>query len=187
MPLRVADVSSEHLQRLDGMPWFQSHWPLDRRDQAIAACIAYLKQYGERFRENEGSRAIRAKPGATWNDQAVLAFDPLDHPATAADVAAGRAIFSLEGAGAEVRRVPMPSFPVEARWRKLEVLADDGPGVPAIDARKVDRRYLEKLQTGRVWQSEEVREGDRWRRYYGFVGHHVMTRVDGEEIEFPAP
>ncbi|MGP0066136.1 MAG: hypothetical protein ACLQGP_21365 [Isosphaeraceae bacterium] len=169
------------------MPWFQSHWPLARRDQTIAACIAYLKQYGERFRESEGSRAIRAKRAAIQNDQAVLAFDPLDHPATADDVDAGRAIFSLEGAGAKVRCAPMPSFPVEARWTKLEVFADDCPGVPAVDARKVDRRYIEKLQTGWVWQAEEVRKGDRWRRYYGFVGHHILTRVDGEEIELPAP
>ena len=54
MPLRVADVACAHLHRLDGMPWFQSHWPLAKRDQTIAACITYLKQYGERFRENGG-------------------------------------------------------------------------------------------------------------------------------------
>lgn len=187
MPLRVADVICERLQRLDGMPWFQSHWPLARRDQALAACVAYLKHYGDRFRESEASRAIRAKSGLLWDDGAVLAFDPLDHPATAADVAAGRAIFSLEGSGAEVRRVPMPAFPVKARWTKLEVLADDGPDARAIDAGKADRRYIEKLQTGWVWQAEEVRDGDRSRRYYGFVGRHVLTRVDGEEIELLVP
>ena len=46
---------------------------------------------------------------------------------------------------------------------------------------------IEGLQTGLVWQAEEVREGDRWRRYYGFVGRHALTRVPAEEIEFPAP
>ena len=115
--------------------------------------------------------------GPGRNDRAVLGFDPLDRLATAAEIAAGRAIFSLEGTGAEVRRLPMPSFPVKARWTKLEVLADDGPGVRAINAKNVDRRYIEGLQTGWVWQAEEVREGNRWRRYYGFVGHHVLTRV----------
>ena len=45
----------------------------------------------------------------------------------------------------------------------------------------------EALQTGRVWQAEEVREGDRWRRYYGFVGRHALTRVAAEEIEFLTP
>jgi hypothetical protein len=43
------------------------------------------------------------------------------------------------------------------------------------------------LQTGRVWQAEEVREGDRWRRYYGFVGRHIMARVADDEIELIAP
>ena len=46
---------------------------------------------------------------------------------------------------------------------------------------------IERLQTGRVWQAEEVREGDRWRRYYGFVGRHALTRVAAEEIEFLTP
>ena len=49
-----------------------------------------------------------------------------------------------------------------------------------------DRPDIEGMQTGRVWQAEEVREGDRWRRYYGFVGRHALTRVPAEEIEFPA-
>ena len=48
-----------------------------------------------------------------------------------------------------------------------------------------DRPYIEGMQTGRVWQAEEVREGDRWRRYYGFVGRHALARVPAEEIEFP--
>ncbi len=57
--------------------------------------------------------------------KAVLTFDPLSHPARAADVAAGRAIFSLQADGAEVRRVPMPSLPFDARWTKLDVFSDD--------------------------------------------------------------
>ena len=42
-----------------------------------------------------------------------------------------------------------------------------------------------RMQTGRIWQAEEVREGDRWRRFYGFVGRHALTRVPAEEVEFP--
>lgn len=187
MPLRVADQVCEQLQRLDGIPRFQKQWPLEKRDQALAACIAYLKQYGERFRENEASRALqRAEPGTPRHEFAFLAFDPLDRPATAADVAEGRAIFSLAGAGTEVRRLPLPSFPLRARWTKLEVFPNEPPIMRVYDAEGREHPATEELQTGRVWQAEEVREGTRWRRYYGFAGRHALTRVVDEEIEFRA-
>ena len=38
---------------------------------------------------------------------------------------------------------------------------------------------------GWVWQAEEVRRGDRWERYYGFVGPHVIARIPADEIELP--
>ena len=87
MPLRMADMACETLEQLDGIPRFQKQWPLAKRDEAIAATVAYLTRYGERFRENAASRAIRAEePGIPNHEQAILAFDPLDHPATADDV-----------------------------------------------------------------------------------------------------
>jgi hypothetical protein len=188
MPLRVADLACEKLEQLEGIPRFQKQWSLARRDEAIAATIAYLKQYGERFRENEASRAIQAAgPGGPRHERAVLAFDPLDHPATAGDVAAGRAIFSLEGKGAEVRRIELPTFPIDARWTKLEVFPNDPPIMRTYDAQGHEVPNTEGLQAGRVWQAEEVREGGRWRRYYGFVGRHALTRVAAEEIELPSP
>jgi hypothetical protein len=188
MPLRVADLVCEDLQALEGIPRFQKQWPLAKRDQAIGACMAYLKQYGERFRENAAARAIRgAEPGGPGHERVVLAFDPLDHPATAEEVAAGRAIFSLDRAGAEVRRLPLPSFPLDARWTKLEVFPDDPPKIQWFDDEGHAFTNTAALQEGRVWQAEEVRAGDRWRRYYGFVGRHALTRVAAEEIEFPAP
>ena len=150
--------------------------------------MAYLNQFGERFRENAASRAIRAaEPGGPRHARAVLAFDPLDHPATAEEVAAGRAIFSLDRARAEVRRFPLPSFPLEARWTKLEVFPDDPPSVRLFDTEGHELPNTEALQQGRVWQAEEVREGDRWRRYFGFAGRHALTRVAAEEIEFLTP
>jgi len=188
MPLRVADLACEKLQELEGIPRFQKQWPLAKRDEATLACMAYLKQYGERFRENEASRAIqRAEPGGPRYETAVLAFDPLDHPASAADVASGRAIFSLDAAGAEVRRFTLPSFPLDARWTKLEVFPNDPPITRLYDEDGHEVPNTEALQTGRVWQAEEVREGNRWRRYYGFVGRHALTRVAAEEIEFLTP
>ena len=187
MPLRVADEVCEKLERLEGVPRFQKQWPLAKRDEAIAATVAYLKQWGERFRENEASRAIQAaEPGGRRHEWAILAFDPLDHPATADDVAAGRAIFSLDGKGAEVRRIALTSFPIDARWTKLEVFPNEPPIMRMYDAEGHEHPNIEGLQTGRVWQAEEVREGDRWRRYYGFVGRHALTRVPAEEIELDA-
>ncbi len=159
MPLRMADLACEKLEQLEGIPRFQKHWPLARRDEAIAATVAYLRRYGERFRENAASRAIRSEePGIPGHEQAILAFDPLDHPATAEDVAGGRAIFSLDGAGAEVRRVALPSFSIKARWTKLEVFPEDPPFMQISDGKGHSRPDIEGMQTGRVWQAEEVRE-----------------------------
>jgi hypothetical protein len=187
-PLRVADEVCEQLQMLMGVPHFRKEWPLARRDEAIAACAAYVTRYGDRFRENAAARAIRAAdPAAQMFEKALLAFDPLDHPATAEEVAAGRAIFSLVGDGAEVRRVPLPSFPIAARWTKLAVFPDEPPVMTLSDGQGHSIPNIEGLQTGRVWQAEEVRKGDGWRRFYGFVGRHALTRVPAEEIEFVPP
>jgi hypothetical protein len=186
MPLRMCDLVCEMLAGLEGMPRLQKQWPIPKRDEAIAATVAYLKQYGERFRENAASHAIRALgPSVLYYKSTILVFDPLDHPATAVDVAEGRAIFSLDGAGVEVRRVALPSFPIDARWTKAEVFPDEFHG-RIVDADGHSRPDIEGLQTGRVWQAEEVREGDRWRRFYGFVGRHALTRVPADEIEFLA-
>ena len=185
--LRMADMACEALEQLEGIPRFKKPWPIAKRDEAIAATVAYLTRYGERFRENAAARAIRARePGFPNHEGAILAFDPLDRPATAADVAEGRAIFSLDGAGAEVRHVALPTFPMSARWTKLEVFADDPPFMSVTNDKGNNHPYIEGMQTGRVWQAEEVREGDRWRRFYGFVGRHALTRVPAEEVEFPA-
>jgi hypothetical protein len=173
------------LQRLDGIPRFQKHWPIAQRDAALAACVAYLKQYGERFRENGAARAIRAaEPGIPGHEQPILAFDPLDHPATPDDVAAGRAIFTLAGTGVEVRRADLPALPLDARWTKLTVFQDD-PNIPrSFDAEGNELSNIELLQAGRVWQAEEVHEGNHWRCYYGFAGRHALTRVAADEIVF---
>ena len=48
------------------------------------------------------------------------------------------------------------------------------PGKPAIQYR----------QKGTVWQAEEVRIGDRWQRYFGFVGAGGMNCVPADQIAF---
>ena len=40
-------------------------------------------------------------------------------------------------------------------------------------------------QRGTVWQAEEIRSGNTWKRYFGFVGRHTIAKVPAEEIDFP--
>ena len=183
MPIRLADRYASTLQSLGGMPRFEYYWPEAKRDEVIAACATFLRRYGDQFRYREVARSLyEAETFQPRQLNAILAFDPLDHPATPADVREGRAIFSLDAA--ESRRWPMPSFPLKARWTAIEV-AEDDPTLRVISqAGKRTRNAVERLQEGTVWQAEEAREDGKWRRYYGFVGPHVVARVPAEEIEF---
>ena len=36
---------------------------------------------------------------------------------------------------------------------------------------------------GLIWQAEEVLQEGKWRRYYGFVGNHVIAKVPAEEVD----
>jgi hypothetical protein len=187
MPIRLGDKYAWKLQQVAGFPRLELYWPRELRDRVIAEAIDRLARYGERFRTTEVSRALYEKaPFYPRHQQAVLVFAPLDRPATAEDVAAGRAILAA-GAGAEVRRWSMPAVPMEGRWMELEVPPDDPylrqyDRVPAMHSPQLDYP-----QRGLVWQAEEVREGGRWRRYYGFVGRHEIARVQAEEMDFPSP
>ncbi len=168
---RRCDLLALKVSALEGSPRIELYWPEPRRDAAVAACIMYLKLFGPLLtadvRPGEPDAAPR-KPQ--------LRFATLGRPATGADVAANRAIFSLEGQG-ETRLVKFPGFPQPARWltlkdSPLEVPFDDGVSRHEYDT------------AGHVWQAEEVRKGDRWERYYGFVGRHTIARAPADEIEF---
>jgi hypothetical protein len=187
MTLRLRDLYAWKLQQVRGFPRFELHWSPDLRDRMIAAVMDRLKQYGDRFKTTDVSQSLYEKaPFYPRHIKAVLVFPVLDHPATPDDVAAGRAIFSL-APSKEVRQWPLPAFPMEARWSALEIPADD-PGLGSYDPSKgKPTAQIQYLQGGLVWQAEEVREGDRWRRYYGFVGRHDVAKVPAEQIDFPAP
>jgi hypothetical protein len=173
-PFRNCDLLASKLSELEGSPRCELFWPEARRDEAVTACVAYVKRYGGRF-------TAEAPPGALdGRSPAHLTFPVLDRPATREDVAAARAIFSLEGQG-ETRLARLPALPQRARWVTLK----DTP---------IERTYypggitLQKYDTdGYVWQAEEVRQGDRWERFYGFVGRHVIARAPASEIEFASP
>ena len=73
--------------------------------------------------------------------------------------------------GPSVRRFPLPSFPLGPSGRSWKSSLAIPPSCGVLDL-EVHRELPNNggvAQTGRIWQAEEVREGDRWRpRYYGF-------------------
>ena len=170
-PFRRCDLLASHLTAIEGSPRFNLFWPETSRDEAVAAFISYLKRFGPVF-------TAEKLPGVmdVPNRKPHLKFPTLGRPATLDDVAANRAIFSLEGQG-KTRLLTLPGFPQPARWLTLK----DSP-VNMTDQDGVTRR--EYNTDGYVWQAEEVRKGDRWERFYGFVGHHVVARAPAAEIEF---
>jgi len=182
-PFRVADQVTSELVKLDGCPDFQPFWPEARRDAAITAIRVYLTRFGPRFVPDKPPGVRPVDP----NQTAWLAFPPLDHPASAAEVADDRAIFTLErpdGPPVERRVVPLLARPLAARWTALR----DYPTKvrsSGMDGKTTEENNFE--QEGQVWQAEEALEGGRWRRYYGFVGSHRIARVPAEEIEFAEP
>ncbi len=173
-PYRRCDLLSWQMSVLEGCPRIELSWPETRRDEAVAACVKYLRFFGPRFTADPipGERDIP-------NRKPHLKFPTLGRPATAQDVGSNRAIFSLEGQG-DTRLVKFPGFPQPARWLKLK----DSP--PDVLYQQGSSRRDDNTD-GYVWQAEEVRKGDRWERYYGFVGHHNIARAPADEIELGKP
>ena len=167
-PFRSCDDLASNLSDLEGCPRCDLFWPETRRDEAVTACVAYLKRFGGSFTADEHD---------LQNPKAHLRFPTLGKPATREDVASARAIFSLEGRGG-TRLASMPGFPQKAKWVTLK----DRPVYLTSYPDEVTRREYDT--DGYVWQAEEVRNGDRWERFYGFVGHHVVDRAPASEIEF---
>ncbi|MEJ7636664.1 MAG: hypothetical protein WKF75_01435 [Singulisphaera sp.] len=147
-PFRRCDYLASNLSGLEGCPRCDLFWPEARRDEAVAACVAYLKRFG--LVHGRGPPGMHDFPGP----KAHLRFPILGKPATPEDVASARAIFSLQGQG-EARLASMPGFPQKAKW----VTRKDRP---------VDRTYQDGVTRreydtdGYVWQAEEVRKGDGW-------------------------
>jgi hypothetical protein len=168
-PFRVCDYIAWQISSFDGAPECVLYWAEDRRDRAVAACAEFLKRYGNRITAGSPD-CDETSSGAT----AHLAFPALGRPATVDDVKQARAIFSLEPRDARLAKVP--KLPVPARWVTLVELAYDRQNPDGTISREYD-------QDGWIWQAEEIRKGDRWLRYYGFVGRHTIARVPAPEIE----
>jgi hypothetical protein len=170
--LRVCDLYAWSCAKLEGAPVFEPFWPPERRDEAIAALIRVLEQFGDCYRLLPNVPADRIRHPFMEPE---FHLSRLDHAATAEDVKRGLAIFSLQDGRSEVRQVELPMFPQMARWKTLDkfpVRSRGQKGAPS----EYDR-------SGYIWQAEEILVDGKWQRYYGFVGNHIIAKVPAEEIE----
>ena len=176
VPVRVADWCGWKVSQLDGAPPFELYWPLAKRDEQRAKLATFLDRWGDRFRYSPRQPTI----GDSDPDVTRMTFLRRDAPATADDVRRATAIFTL--AGGPVRVVPLPAWPAPAKWVTLKDYPVRSPTTnPTTGQTDSHDAYL---NTGRVWQAEEVQIDGRWHRYYGFVGPHTVARVPAEEVEF---
>jgi hypothetical protein len=176
LPLRQCDFYAWQLSCMPGFPECEPYWPEAKRDETIAACAAYLQKYGSYY------QPAAADPMFGFRGGAQLVLPPLDHPATARDVAEGRAIFSLEGQG-ESRVVKTVHLPQNAQWKTYKGAGLTGGRATNPKTGK-DEMTVRYLQDGTVWQAEEVLKDGKWQRYYGFVGRYCLARVPSAELEF---
>jgi len=180
IPFRRCDEIANALVQVEGMPRCEVYWPKAERDKAIAAIITHLSHYGNNYRKNPDLPKRDYWEGFP-HDMARLSFSHLDHPATAQDVAEGRAIFSL-GTTIPVRMYHLPAVPLKGKWVTLKKYPSEGQSYDPKT--KVSTKTINYNQTVMVWQAEEVLQDGKWQRYYGVVGPHELARVPAEEIEF---
>jgi hypothetical protein len=171
---RVCDAYADLLSQLDGFPECQTYWPVAERDRAVAACRGFLHRYGDDFRYQPGDRDIREYASGV----APIRFPKLDRPATEADAAQGRAIFSLPG---EARVCRLPELPLLA-WRPGDKADPHPASLSHADGTQED--IVDYVTQGYVWQAEEVFVNGKWERFYGFVGRYQMEKVPAAEIRF---
>jgi hypothetical protein len=186
--LRVCDFYAWEISRLEGSPRYELYWPEPQRDAVCKEVARFLDQWGNCFRDQTKSLESRYGPFYT----ARFRLPRLSQPATAEDVAASRAIFSLrDRPDAQVRIVPLEPYPHIARWNTLKQFPLRVPGVMEWpkDRTAADKKVWASLpkepydREGLIWQAEEVLLDGKWRRYYGFIGNHVIAKVPAEEID----
>ena len=178
--VRVGDWYALQLSWAEGAPEFEAYWPQEKRDAAIQEAAAFVRDWSGRFAWNETQKVFYDPPFG----QARMTFERRARPATDAEVRAHTAIFSLAGGG-EVRGVALDPFPTAARWTTLKRFLVRSQVYD--EATKTQKIVANFDQQGWIWQAEERMEGGQWKRYYGFVGRHIVAKVPAEEIDLAAP
>jgi hypothetical protein len=173
---RSCDMYAWSLSAIPGMPACQLYWPQAKRDEAVAACAAFLRRHGEHLQPNTEGVVLAAF------SKTRLTFPLLGRPATKTDVESGRAIFALAEQG-EGRVVKLPRRPLPARWTTLKAYPfEQQSWDPQTKKRTTTLKYD---RDGSVWQAEEVLREGKWQRFYGFVSRHSLAQAPAGEIEFP--
>jgi hypothetical protein len=173
--VRVCDWYAFHLSRLQGSPVFELFWPLEKKDAAIEEFAQFVQAWGDRFRYDQSN-----PPHTFVSTTAHMTFPVRDRPATKADVEAGTAIFAFD-ASLQPRVVKMDRWPTPAKWTTLTKFVELSQ---VFDEKTGEGKVVsEPDQEGVIWQAEEVLENGQWKRYYGFVGHHIIAKVPADEIE----
>jgi hypothetical protein len=170
--LRVCDRMGLALQRIKGVPRLDPFRSSRERDTACQAIAGFLRDYGATLWRRGSYRLPLYGYDMGRSAELTVAFLPLPRPATPSDVTKKRAIFSL--AGKQTRVVPDLTrlFPIQAQWK-------DDP-TPEY-GRTADNKKV-PLTDGHIWQAEEVWEGGKWVRYYGFVGRHSIAKVPASQV-----
>jgi len=171
---RVCDLVANAIGNIAGAPECELYWPIGRRNAAVARCKAFLKSYGAHILYDP----IRQDHFSDVSDpKAHIIFAPLKRPATATDVAAGRAIFTLPG---HPRTVSLPAAPIAATWIGRN---DDNVRYLRKHHPHEMNQEIDELTSGYIWQAEEVWENGHWKRYYGFVGKHAIVKLPAETVK----
>jgi hypothetical protein len=179
--MRVCDWYASGLANMEGAPEFEVYWPQEKRDAAIKQFIAFVNDWSDRFGWNATQATFY---NVMIRQPARMVFPYRDRPATDAEAKAHTAIFSL-GTAAPARIAPLPAFPAEANWTTLKrFLYYTGENDPKTGELVWTPNFD---QHGWIWQAEERLENGKWKRYYGFVGNHIVAKVPSEEIELVKP
>lgn len=174
---RKCDYYAWSLSQVVGWPRCELYWPEERRNEAVAACAAFLRRFGERY-AYQAPPAGRMQADSTFPGSAQFHLPPLPEPATLEQELAGTAIFSLAGKG-ETRVLPLPALPQNA----ARLVSGRPRGFDAaVKSTEPDGRFREP---GKVWQAEEVLTDGKWQRWFGFAGGNSVVRVAAEDILFP--
>ena len=174
---RTCDVWTAALSDIPGFPCCYLDDPLPVRDRAVNQALYILQRLLGWFRSATVPQAQARLLHAFVLTAEQIQYRPptLDHPATADDVAEGRAIFTVAGASAawDVRCVHGIDPAWDWRWTAC-------PGPPVL-YQGGERRHRD--DEGSVVQVEDVRVGHHWQRWAGLVLPHAILRVPAEQLE----
>ena len=205
LTVRQCDFWCHRLTKI--LPLKKDDWEnwVTEDDRQIERVKAFLERYGHRVSSNPAAypiwndrhpRSIEIPSHVTYQGSPrVFEFPSRDVPATAEDVAEGRAIFSLSP---ELpRRVPTGyEIPFEIQYDPTGKSIDQSNQLEPTEITP-DKTYVpyRRIPTPRglfaddnpfmtvtCWQVEEVLHDGQWHRYFGIISNEGISRVPSSEV-----